>query len=123
MRPEDPVRIVDKILEMQKELEDSWGRFPNLQDEAAVSDYIRDTILCVEDELHELLHEVNWKPWKAAGGIRNISNYREELSDVLHFVLDLYLVAGLTGEDLVNDYFIKHSKNMRRVTDEEYLNK
>lgn len=111
---------IDKLLSMQKALEQAWGRLPDLTDAEAVSEYIRQTVLCTTDELHELLHEVHWKPWKEGHGIRDVEAYREELADVVHFVLDLYLAAGLTGDDLVNDYFSKHHENVRRLIDPAY---
>ena len=112
--------IINELLTLQTSLEQAWGRLPDLDDDAAVSSYIRQTVLCATDELHELLHEVHWKPWKAGCGIRDVEAYREELADVLHFILDLYLAAGLTGDDLVSDYVSKYQENMRRVTDSTY---
>lgn len=112
--------IIDELLTLQTSLEQAWGRLPDPDDNAAVSSYIRQTVLCATDELHELLHEVHWKPWKASCGIRDVEAYREELADVLHFILDLYLAAGLTGDDLVNDYVSKYKENMRRVTSPTY---
>lgn len=112
--------IIDELLTLQTSLEQAWGRLPDLTDAEAVSEYIRQTVLCATDELHELLHEVHWKPWKEGHGIRDVEAYREELADVVHFVLDLYLVAGLTGDDLVNDYFSKHHENVRRLIDPAY---
>lgn len=112
--------IIDELLTLQTSLEQAWGRLPELTDAEAVSEYIRQTVLCATDELHELLHEVHWKPWKEGHGIRDVEAYREELADVVHFVLDLYLAAGLTGDDLVNDYFSKHHENVRRLIDPAY---
>lgn len=112
--------IIDELLTLQTSLEQAWGRLPDLTDAEAVSEYIRQTVLCATDELHELLHEVHWKPWKEGHGIRDVEAYREELADVVHFVLDLYLAAGLTGDDLVNDYFSKHHENVRRLIDPSY---
>lgn len=112
--------IIDELLTLQTSLEQAWGRLPDLTDAGAVSGYIRQTVLCATDELHELLHEVHWKPWKEGHGIRDVEAYREELADVVHFVLDLYLAAGLTGDDLVNDYVSKHHENVRRLIDPAY---
>lgn len=108
------------MLEKQREVERAWGRLPNVEDGSAVSQYIREVVLCATDELHEVLAEVHWKPWKDSVGIKNIHAYREELADVLHFVLDLYLAAGLTGEDIINDYMAKHDVNITRTTDTQY---
>lgn len=113
---------LDFMLSLQRKIEESWGRLVDPSDEEAVSAYIRDVVLCATDELHEVLGEVNWKPWKNNRGIKDMANYREEMADVLHFILDLYLAAGLTGKDIVLDYMAKHYENMNRVHQTEYLN-
>lgn len=110
----------DYLLEKQLQVEEAWSRDVDPDDPVAVSAYVRDVVLCATDELHEVLGEVNWKPWKNNSGIKNLENYREEMADVLHFILDLYLAAGLTGKDIVHDYLLKHRKNLERVNSTEY---
>jgi NTP pyrophosphatase (non-canonical NTP hydrolase) len=114
------VEGMDYLLANQRDVEAVWGRLIDPDDPEAVSTYIRDVVLCATDELHEVLAEVNWKPWKDSRGIKDISNYREEMADVLHFILDLYLAAGLTGKDIVKDYIAKHQKNLARATSAAY---
>ena len=111
---------MDFLLEKQETIEKGWDRLVNPSDPEAVSAYIRDVVLCATDELHEVLGEVNWKPWKNNRGIKNMENYREEMADVLHFILDLYLAAGLTGRDIVLDYLSKHYENLYRMNRTEY---
>lgn len=111
---------MDFLLEKQETIEKGWDRLVNPSDPEAVSAYIRDVVLCATDELHEVLGEVNWKPWKNNRGIKNMENYREEMADVLHFILDLYLAAGLTGRDIVLDYLSKHYENLDRMNRTEY---
>lgn len=114
-------QVFNTLLNLQEDLELRWNRLPYLDNPEGVSSYIRETILCVEDELHEVLHEVHWKPWKSASGIKDIRAYREELADVLHFILDLYLVAGLTGEDIIKDYVTKNEVNQKRTQNPHYI--
>jgi NTP pyrophosphatase (non-canonical NTP hydrolase) len=113
---------LDHMLDMQREVESAWNRNVDTENPEAVSAYIRDVVLCATDELHEVLGEVNWKPWKNSRGIKNLEKYREEMADVLHFVLDLYLAAGLTGREIIVDYLTKHYENLRRVQSTEYRN-
>ena len=113
-------RGLDYLLGLQQKVEEAWGRDVDPNDPAAISAYIRDVVLCATDELHEVLAEVNWKPWKDTQGIKDVSAYRGEMADVLHFVLDLYIAAGLTGRDIVLDYVAKHLENLRRVKSVEY---
>lgn len=108
------------MLGMQRNVEAMWGRLVDPRDPEAVSAYIRDVVLCASDELHEVLAEVHWKPWKDKRGIKDLDKYREEMADVLHFILDLYLAAGLTGRDIVMDYMTKHYENLSRLNSTEY---
>lgn len=108
------------MLGMQGKIESAWGRMPDPNDAEQISQYIREVVLCVTDELHELLNEVHWKPWKDARGIKDVARYREELADVLHFVFDLYLAAGLSGRDMLMDYLAKHQENLDRRDRAEY---
>lgn len=117
----DGARGLNFLLGMQQDLETLHGRKVDPNDPEQVSAYIRDVILCATDELHEVLAEVNWKPWKASRGIKDIINYREEMADVLHFILDLYLAGGLTGRDIMLDYMTKHYENVNRVSNVEYM--
>ena len=116
----DASRGLDFLLKRQLDVEIVWGRQVDPANPEAVSQYIRDVILCATDELHEVLAEVNWKPWKDKRGIKDVSKYREEMADVLHFIFDLYLAAGLSGRDIVNDYLDKNSENLARNKSAEY---
>lgn len=108
------------MLDLQRGVEAVWGREVDPADPEAVSAYIRDVILCTTDELHEVLAEVHWKPWKDKRGIKDLTAYREEMADVLHFILNLYLAAGLTGQDIVADYVAKNAENLARADSPEY---
>ena len=110
---------MDALIEKQSQLEKMWNRYPARNSEST-SVYIREVILSLMSEIQELLQEVHWKPWKSSRGLKNIDSYREELADVLHFTLDLYIAAGLTGKDAAQDYLDKWIKNTDRVSDTDY---
>ena len=111
----------DVLLNLQRKIESQWGRLPDPENPENVSQYIREVVLCLEDELHEALAHVHWKPWKISRGFKDRSKYRTEVADVLHFVLDLYLAAGLTGSDIYKDYLAKHQENLKRCNSLEYV--
>lgn len=114
-KPSDHIGAsLDVLLSLQRKIESQWGRLPDPENPENVSEYVRQVVLCLEDELHEALAHVHWKPWKTPRGFKNRGEYRAELADVLHFVLDLYLAAGLTGEDIYQDYLAKHNENLKR---------
>lgn len=112
---------LDVLLRLQRRIEDQWNRLPEPWNPESVSQYIREVVLCLEDELHEALEHVHWKPWKTSRGFKDLSKYREELADVLHFVLDLYIAAGMNGKDIYQDYLAKHRENVQRRSSEEYI--
>lgn len=112
---------LDVLLRLQRRIEDQWNRLPEPGNPESVSQYIREVVLCLEDELHEALEHVHWKPWKTSRGFKDLYKYREELADVLHFVLDLYIAAGMDGKDIYQDYLAKNHENVRRRSSEEYI--
>lgn len=112
---------LDYMLGLQRKVEEAFDRLPDPSNAEQVSTYIREVILCATDELHEVLAEVHWKPWKDSRGIKDIPKYRGEMADVLHFILDLYLAAGMTGREIISDYMTKHYENLSRSNRAEYL--
>ena len=77
-------------------------------------DFIHWNVTALTDELHELLGEIGWKPWAKSRHI-NLVAARGEWIDALHFMLNLGIVLGLDGGDLVKTlYDAKHKKNAQR---------
>jgi len=85
--------------------------------------YIKDMVLAATDELHEALNEVSWKPWTSGDPTINEEAFFAELVDVVHFVMNLLLVAhaGWTPDrvaiELAARYTAKNRKNLRRQLD------
>jgi len=66
-------------------------------------------------ELTEVMDEIGWKPWKASTyGTVNTERVADELADVLLFVVNLALVAGVTGDQLQEAIEAAWRKNERR---------
>jgi dimeric dUTPase (all-alpha-NTP-PPase superfamily) len=69
--------------------------------------------LALTDELHEALNETGWKPWATSRHF-NRAAFAGEMIDVLHFWVNLMLVAGVTEQDILDLYFAKADKNAKR---------
>ena len=82
--------------------------------------------LALEDELHEALGELDWKPW-VDGEVFNRDAFMKELADAFHFFMNLLLVCGpspdaMPGEDIIyalagefiDRYYRKSVENARR---------
>jgi dimeric dUTPase (all-alpha-NTP-PPase superfamily) len=105
---------LDDLLEHQRLLQLGFGNDLTVMPLDARCEFIKDMVLAATDELHELLNEIHWKPWSSADPFINLDYYRGELVDVLHFVLNLALAAGLTGEEIERAYIAKAGVNRKR---------
>lgn len=75
--------------------------------------YINVMILACIDELCEMLRETPWKPWKQQQTM-NYDRFKEELVDLIHFVMNLMLIAELSVDDLYDAYHKKLNENYKR---------
>jgi hypothetical protein len=79
-------------------------------------DYVRVNVLAAEDELHEALNEVSWKPWASAQFI-NREEFIGEIVDTLHFIGNLLAGVGCTDAELTEAYLEKMNRNRARMTE------
>lgn len=96
-------------LEAQRE---GFASDPPRLDPEARADYIRWNILALEDELHEAMDEVGWKPWATSRHF-NREPYLKELVDAYHFLMNLVLVAmepGQNCDDLASEFARLYTK-------------
>lgn len=78
--------------------------------------YVKDMVLAASDELMEMLRRTPWKPWKKQQEWDE-AGYRNEWVDLLHFVLNLALVAGITPQQAFAGYMHKNKVNHTRRSD------
>jgi len=102
------------ILDNQRKLQlKSYGVDVSTLDGEERAAYIRNMSLALTDELHEALNETGWKPWATSRHL-NRAAFAGEMIDVLHFWVNLMLVAGVTEQDILDLYFAKADKNAKR---------
>lgn len=80
--------------------------------------YIKDTKLALDAELHEALNETGWKPWATRKFI-NRDAYVGELVDVLHFYVNLLLALGDDPADLATEVFTRYCLKNRVNADRQ----
>jgi dimeric dUTPase (all-alpha-NTP-PPase superfamily) len=103
--------IFDRQLRLQKH---SFGVDPTGLDDEQLSEWVRWNVLALEDELHEALAEVRWKPWSIDSGFANRDAYVKELVDAVHFLVNLFLAAGATPDEVLTRYLSKANVNSER---------
>ena len=126
--------MLDKIFEMQTELNDYVFSKNELRDEAgrgltmqaimraAAGDqrmvnalpnqWLRNYSKAMREELDELDEELLWKWWSKDE--IDLQNIRVELIDILHFLVSAMMCAGLTADKVLDIYRQKHAVNLRR---------
>lgn len=119
---ETPTTLTDMFKRQHQLQVDSFSINPCALDGEDVVTFIRWNVLALENELHEALDEVNWKPWaKSPREIRDVEAFRKELVDAFHFLMNLVLTTGSTPEDAVDafmcQYFEKADVNAQRQAD------
>jgi hypothetical protein len=108
---------LSKLLEAQRELQlhaKPLNRDPSkITDPEERAQFIKDMVLALEDELHEALGEVGWKPWAESRHV-NRDAYMGELIDAFHFFMNLMLVVDMTADELFLGYMEKRQRNKAR---------
>jgi dUTPase len=106
---------LEYLFRMQAELQEHLGNDFNAMDGPALIQYGKDMVLAATDELHEALAELYWKPWAAQPpGFKDREAFVGELVDALHFMLNLFLMARVTSDELLDRYGGKNALNRRR---------
>ena len=76
-------------------------------------EWLQKDAIAIFVELGELLCEVNYKWWKNKKPV-NEDAAREELVDVLHFLISMCIRMGMTADDLYSGYVSKNKENFDR---------
>jgi len=95
-----------------------YGLRPDEMDDEERMASLRTNAYCAVDEITEAMREVGWKPWKKRGfGVVNRAAFAHEIADVVMFLLNMLLAAGITGEELADALDATWAKNEQRQKD------
>lgn len=103
---------LEQIFTLQKQFQDKLKRERGLED-IPMDQWLQKQTLAMVSELAELLEEVNFKWWKNPHELDS-AHIREELSDILHFFVSMCIEAGMSADDLFDQYVGKNRENFRR---------
>lgn len=78
---------------------------------------LRDAVVCMMIESGEVVSELSNmnKPWKNGDPKIANSRVREELIDVLFYLLEIWILIGMSPEEVDASYSAKWKKNMERI--------
>lgn len=105
---------LEEVFKRQKRFVKRFFDVDNLTDSEKVK-WSKEFILCIQQELAELVEELPWKHWKDYSDFKiDILNLQYELVDLFHFFVDLCLVWKLDSEKLLKMYDSKSKHNLDR---------
>lgn len=111
--PADGEDMLMDIMVRQASFQASLGQnFPTMPQNEKIQ-FIKDMVIALTDELHEALGEVGWKPWATSRHI-NEEEFKGELIDALHFLMNLCLVVGMGPHEVWQKYVAKNERNFAR---------
>lgn len=108
---------LDLIMDLQMAFMKRLGIEPKTMPLAERERMTKEMVLAMYDELSEVLNWTNWKPWKKTRTEVDQHEIRFEIIDLLHFLLELAAVWGMTADDIAAYYIAKNRENMRRQDD------
>jgi len=104
---------LEEIFTLQKQLNQRIGVDTDALDEAGRVQWVLNYTRAMSQELAELVDSVPWK-WWAKYQTFDTQNARVEVVDLLHFLVSLAQVLGLSADDVHHLYTAKHKVNVQR---------
>lgn len=112
---------LDKIFEMQEKLNRRIGiNLDNLGDDEKIK-WILNYSRALQQEVSELIDSVPWK-WWAKYQKFDKQNARVEVVDIVHFLVSIAQVLGMSADDIFDAYCKKNAINHERQ-DSGYVTK
>ena len=87
-------------------------RFPR---DKNVERHIANLCTAIIHEACELRDLTNWKWWKSTKKEFDVTKAKEELIDILHFVIDIAILLKMNAKDIYDVYVYKNNINKERL--------
>lgn len=102
-----------ELFRMQKSLNERIGVFTDGMNEEEKTKWILNYTRAMTQELAELTDSVPWK-WWAKYQKFDEQNARVEVVDLLHFLISMAQVLGMSADDIYQAYLKKNEVNVKR---------
>jgi dimeric dUTPase (all-alpha-NTP-PPase superfamily) len=108
-----PTDRLDQLFELQSGLNERIGVKVGQLSEKERREWLLQYCRAMSQEIAELTDCVPWK-WWAKYQEFDLQNARVEIVDLLHFLISLAQVAGMSADDMFTAYTKKHEVNQQR---------
>ncbi len=113
---------LEDLFDMQNKLQRAYGNdIANFDPITQRPQFIKDMVLALTDELHELLNRIPWKPWKVykTGDFLpegdELKEIKMEIVDILHFFINICSAFNMPAQELYDYYISKNKENLDRI--------
>ncbi|MEP6669179.1 MAG: dUTPase [Chthoniobacter sp.] len=107
---------LQEIFDLQKQLNQRIGVDTDQMDDTERQKWILNYARAMSQEVAELTDSVPWKWWAKYQNFDK-QNARVEVVDMLHFLVSMAQVLGMSSSDLHEAYTRKHQVNVKRQDD------
>lgn len=111
---------LDIMFDIQNKAQINLGTWNKIKNESDKQKFVNQMILACQEEIIEIMRETSYKNpnfvefgWKKNQSW-NLKNYKEEIIDLWHFVMNLCLVVGMSSEEFFEIYKKKNKENLER---------
>lgn len=112
---------LDEMFKIQNKAQESRGTWDKINEsESNKQQFVNQMVLAAIEECTEIMRETAYKNpeympfgWKK-GQQWNEENYKEEIIDLMHFVMNLFMTVGGTSEEFFEIYKKKNKENLER---------
>jgi len=111
---------LEHIFYLQFKLQKKLGVIKQIKNDSDKQQFINLNILAIFEEAVEIIKESAYKNpkvikfgWKK-GQFFNEENFKAEIIDLFHFLVNLCLVVNMDADEFYNRYCIKNIKNINR---------
>jgi len=86
-------------------------------EDVSTESHINKRVIALYSEMGEFTDELAyfWKFWKAKRHLKPV-RVKEELVDIVHFLISLCITFGISADDIYMEYKKKNKENLRRTT-------
>lgn len=102
---------LEEMLKKQHELDSRIIKEHNVS--VKLENRMKQNILAIMSEIGELMEGFHWKHWKRKTE-PNIQYMKEELIDIQHFLNGMYLILGMSADEVFDMYMNKNKENHSR---------
>jgi len=112
---------LNQMFELQNNIQEKLGTWDKTnKSDSMKQQFINQMLLACQEEVIEIMRETAYKNsdlmefgWKK-NQFMNVKLYKEEIIDLWHFVMNLWLVVGGTPEEFFQEYKKKNNINLKR---------